>query len=97
MYTMPLTGIIRQTSDDSVAFIKPRLYDSIWYASPPYICDTAAGGLLLPKKHNALVVQKILKIYGRYETHTRLPCIYYLNLIDYHISLLYFNNPSVAI
>jgi hypothetical protein len=31
----------RQTSDDSVAFIKPRLYDSIWYASPPYICDTA--------------------------------------------------------
>jgi hypothetical protein len=40
---------IRQTSDDSVAFIKPRLYDSIWYAFPPYICDMAACGLPLPK------------------------------------------------
>jgi hypothetical protein len=41
--------IIRQTSDDSVAFIKTRLYDSIWYASPPYICDAVAGGLPHPK------------------------------------------------
>jgi hypothetical protein len=45
---------IRQTSDDSVAFIKPRLYDRRWHASPPFICDSAAG-LLLPK-NNALVV-----------------------------------------
>jgi hypothetical protein len=34
-------------------------------------------------KHNALVVLKILK---GYKTHTRLLCIYSLNLIDYHIS-----------
>jgi hypothetical protein len=39
---------IYSVSDDSVAFIKPRMYDSIRYASPPYICDTAAGGLPLP-------------------------------------------------
>jgi hypothetical protein len=35
------------------------------------------------EKRNALAVLEILK---GYETHIRLSCICYLNLIDYHIS-----------